>query len=265
MDWNVFADHSDEEFIGLFLAIFVREGFVNTPSALEALYRYTETIRNGYQETPYHNFYHAVDVTCMTYYLLKDMGIKEQADLTSIDVIGLLLAAVGHDVLHPGTNNVYQVNTKSPIAEKYENKSVLEKYSLDFIKETLTKTSLIEKLSFLDVPASTDKSDIEEAVLEVISEAVLKTDMSFHFSMLDALGKYSDYLEDASPSVRGSFNNLQDIHTNTQTWHNKNSPVMLQSALTTSTDSLCKIPVPDGHIHQLLVNSVLHAAGINVF
>ena len=39
------------------------------------------------------------------------MGAGEQLDLNRSDKAVLLLSALGHDVLHPGTNNLFQVGS----------------------------------------------------------------------------------------------------------------------------------------------------------
>ena len=40
----------------------------------------------------------------------------------------MLLAGVVHDIDHPGFNNIYMVNTKSPLAVRYNDEAVLENY-----------------------------------------------------------------------------------------------------------------------------------------
>jgi len=45
-----------------------------------------------------------------------------------LETVSSLIAAGIHDVDHPGVNNFYLVNTKSPLAVVYNDKSVLESY-----------------------------------------------------------------------------------------------------------------------------------------
>lgn len=47
--------------------------------------------------------------------------------LTKIDVIAMFLAAIAHDLNHPGMNNHYEIKTKSKISQIYGEKSTLEK------------------------------------------------------------------------------------------------------------------------------------------
>ena len=53
----------------------------------------------------------------MAYWLLVSGGALEW--LSSLDVLVLVLASLCHDVRHPGTNNVFQVNTESRLALLY--------------------------------------------------------------------------------------------------------------------------------------------------
>lgn len=58
-------------------------------------------------DVPYHNFHHAVDVTVSSYLILT--ACDARARLEPVDVCSLLVAAIGHDVGHPGlTNGSYQ-------------------------------------------------------------------------------------------------------------------------------------------------------------
>lgn len=50
--------------------------------------------------------------------------------LTTADVMALLVGSVSHDVDHPGTNNTFHINTRSDIAFKYHDQSVLENHHL---------------------------------------------------------------------------------------------------------------------------------------
>jgi 3'5'-cyclic nucleotide phosphodiesterase len=99
------------EQLGLYLGMFVKEGLVRDNETFRKLLSYAIEISNNYLDNPYHSVFHAIDVSYMTYYLLTEMGVVEQAHLLKIDIAALLLAAIGHDVLHPGLNNQYQVCT----------------------------------------------------------------------------------------------------------------------------------------------------------
>jgi len=58
------------------------------------------------------------------------MQIDLSQFFTQLDVACLFLAALGHDVGHPGTNNAYAIRTKNPLALLYNDKSVLENHHI---------------------------------------------------------------------------------------------------------------------------------------
>lgn len=90
--------------------MFVKLGMISSNDKLQKLFEFTVEISHNYGDNPYHSFNHAVDVAYMVFYLLEDMGIAEQADLNMADKAVMLFSALGHDVLHPGTNNLFQAS-----------------------------------------------------------------------------------------------------------------------------------------------------------
>jgi hypothetical protein len=76
---------------------------------------------------PYHNFNHGTDVLLQVAQYALVFGAAEL--LTPLDVLGLGVAALGHDVSHPGLNNAFQVNSASELALRYADVAVLEAHS----------------------------------------------------------------------------------------------------------------------------------------
>jgi hypothetical protein len=107
-EFTVFS-YSREELLAIYIGIFVKEGFIRNDEALRKLLQFTIDISNGYLNNAYHSFHHAVDVSYTAYYILRNLGVIQQAYLSRSRIVALLLAALGHDVLHPGLNNQYQV------------------------------------------------------------------------------------------------------------------------------------------------------------
>ena len=89
--------------------MFVREKLVESDEALLALLDFAIIIHKHYYDNPYHSFHHAVDVMFVSWYFLKELRVQEQACLCDTEVCALLVAALGHDAKHPGTNNLFQV------------------------------------------------------------------------------------------------------------------------------------------------------------
>lgn len=88
-------------------------------------------LENGYHDSnPYHNSVHAADVTQAMHCFLQEGAIRKH--LTPIEAMCALLAAVSHDLDHPGVNQNFLVATKSHLASLYNNLSVLESHHWRF-------------------------------------------------------------------------------------------------------------------------------------
>lgn len=86
---------------------------IKTQLALQKLFEFSIHISKNYYDNPYHSFKHAIDVAYMVFYLVEDMAMGEQLELSLEDKAMLYISALTHDVLHPGTNNLFQVRSCS--------------------------------------------------------------------------------------------------------------------------------------------------------
>ena len=77
---------------------------------------------------PYHSWTHCVDVCQTCFVMIERRGLTLGALLSPLEGLALLLAALSHDLDHPGTNNGYHVATQSPLALRYNDQSVLENH-----------------------------------------------------------------------------------------------------------------------------------------
>lgn len=77
-----------------------------------------------YNSNPYHNFSHAVDVTQTVYRVVMVPGLN--LVLSPLEIFSMLVAAIGHDVGHPGVNNAFLVKIKHDLAMRHNDK--YEKY-----------------------------------------------------------------------------------------------------------------------------------------
>lgn len=85
----------------------------------------TSTYRRDVQ---YHNDLHGIDVAHMGHLLLTQGGLKELAELSSVDILSFLLAGICHDLDHDGYTNAYHVNTMSQRAINHNDVSVQESF-----------------------------------------------------------------------------------------------------------------------------------------
>jgi hypothetical protein len=144
--------------------------------SLEALYN---------SEEKYHNNIHAADVT-QTLHSMFRMGMSELShSLTTADLYSMLLAAAAHDVGHPGTNNIYQVNAQTDLAIIYNDKSPLENMHAS------KASQLTKQLGLLDNFSSEQKTHIRSTMIS----AILATDMAHHFSKVSLMDEYISQYE----------------------------------------------------------------------
>ncbi|KAG0721500.1 High affinity cAMP-specific and IBMX-insensitive 3',5'-cyclic phosphodiesterase 8A [Chionoecetes opilio] len=81
---------------------------------------------NYHADNSYHNSTHAADVLQSTAYFLSRDRLKQLLD--PLDVAACLVAAVIHDVDHPGKNSAFLCNTNNELAVLYNDISVLESH-----------------------------------------------------------------------------------------------------------------------------------------
>jgi len=98
-------------------------GLVRDPDHRAAIDSFVSIVQQHYSSrNPYHNFQHCVDVTHATFLML--VGIRDT--VSDIECYALLLAALAHDLEHPGVNNAYLIKSRDPLAVTYNDTSVLE-------------------------------------------------------------------------------------------------------------------------------------------
>ncbi|CAN7940806.1 unnamed protein product, partial [Ixodes hexagonus] len=84
-------------------------------------------IAAGYHSNnPYHNSVHAADVTQAMHCFLLESKIREH--MTPVEAMAALIAAVTHDLDHPGVNQPFLIATSNHLAALYKNFSVLENH-----------------------------------------------------------------------------------------------------------------------------------------
>jgi hypothetical protein len=106
----------------------------------------------------------------------------EIADVCNINIFErfiLLLSCAGHDLAHPGNNNAFEVNSKSELALTYNDKSVLENYSLFVLFSFLNDFNMN---IFKDIDAYEGKY-----IRKTIIKNIIATDMANHFTDLKKL------------------------------------------------------------------------------
>jgi class 3 adenylate cyclase len=124
------------------------------PEVLSQLRNFISTIAAMYRNNPFHNYEHASHVTMTANKLFNRIVIpatSEADNHESMEALAyaskvkcnplahfaVVLAAVIHDVDHPGVSNMDLIQKKAEIAALYDNKSVAEQNSVDVAWELL--------------------------------------------------------------------------------------------------------------------------------
>ncbi|KAG9319685.1 hypothetical protein KVV02_007787 [Mortierella alpina] len=186
LDFNVW-DYTVPEIYGYILGMFVRLELVDCLGITSGeLLDFIIDVDRGYRATFYHSFYHAADVTAVLYHMLQ--GMRASQYLSKPDMAALLLAGLCHDIGHPGLNNLFQVNAKTELVKDHGEASVLEKYSCSLAMELVTKHALFRNIAHSPTATQPEgQPATESAMREAMIKAILATDMSFHYDMLNNL------------------------------------------------------------------------------
>ncbi|OAP59555.1 hypothetical protein AYL99_06853 [Fonsecaea erecta] len=149
----------------------------------------------------YHNFRHAVDVLQSVFYFLLQIGTLPPypagaepspfADKKSpiarllgpFEALTLLVSAIGHDVGHPGVNNMFLVKLNAPLAQLYNDQSVLEAFHCAAYSQILRRHWHI---AFQD-----------KALRKLMISTILATDMGIHSDYMQQLGNLQEKIHES--------------------------------------------------------------------
>ena len=125
-------------------------------------------------KVPYHNYMHGADVAASVYYFMRKK--VSQNILSQTELFGGMIAALVHDVGHPGVNNKFLVASNNKLAIDYNDDSVLENMHC----------ALCFRLSMREGHEVFDalKDPQYRATRLLIIKMVLDTDLANHFESL---------------------------------------------------------------------------------
>ncbi|KAF8000347.1 hypothetical protein HF325_005276 [Metschnikowia pulcherrima] len=188
--------------------------FPSSNELFALVYMVRDTYKNG---NSFHNFRHAVDVLQACFHFLvrlkclpefsqleldpraeaETVGKPENASknnkthktrlecplLSPLQSLGLLVAALGHDVGHPGVTNAFMIKYHSPTSQLFGERSVLELFHASvFVNKILEVNwpSLLKSETSYDSKASL-------LLKTLIINSILATDMAEHFEYISKL------------------------------------------------------------------------------
>ncbi|KAG0309945.1 3',5'-cyclic-nucleotide phosphodiesterase [Dissophora globulifera] len=111
--------------------------------------------------------------------------VRVQDFLRPEDIFALVVASIGHDVGHPGVNNMFLVNAHTPLAQVYNDRSVLESF------HSMALFQVMKKHGFECFDVDSQNRKFMEFRKMVVS-TILATDMGLHF---DYVGKIREQTE----------------------------------------------------------------------
>ena len=142
-----------------------------------ALASFISAVSHLYRDNPYHNWYHAVSVMQNVFLAVETYGVCK-AVLQPVDRLAALLGGLCHDVDHPGMNNQYAINSLSPLAVRYNDKSVLENHHAAVMFQLILRepsTALFP----------TAEPGLLRAFRSRAVSCILNTDMAHHMTMVN--------------------------------------------------------------------------------
>lgn len=151
----------------------------------------------------YHNFRHAIDVLQSLFCFLLHIGALPPygethpptpkspiaALLSPFDALALLVSAIGHDVGHPGVNNFFLVKLNAPLAQLYNDNSVLEAFHCAAYSQILRR----------HWPAAFQDNQLRKLLISTI----LATDMGVHQKFIERMGSLQEKYHANADSLDG--------------------------------------------------------------
>ena len=120
---------------------------------LEKLDPFLVEVSNHYKpQTLYHNCLHGTDVTQSCYIFFSHTNAEKIAKTNVLDLLSIFIAALGHDIGHPGLTNTFHINDSTDMAITYNDISVLENFHASTLFKIIRKseTNIFDKLTTID-------------------------------------------------------------------------------------------------------------------
>jgi hypothetical protein len=134
-------------------------------------------IEKNYIDTnPYHNALHAADTTQAVHMFVNNQRNHAFED---IEVFSIIIAAIGHDVGHPGVTNGFRIFSQDEASVTYNDVSVNENFHACLLYQTLSRDGC-------DVLGSLSKVQ-DQTIRKMVVSSILATDMSQHFEHVKKL------------------------------------------------------------------------------
>ena len=148
--------------------------------------KFLMTISKNYlntREVLYHTSLHGVDACYSTYLLITLFKNEDKIiNISQFDIGSLIIAALCHDIGHPGVSNKFLINSKNELSIFYNDISVLENFQ---------KEKTFQLLENDDINIFSNFSNEKYLLMrkKIITE-ILATDMTYHFKVIEEFKEY---------------------------------------------------------------------------
>ncbi|XP_015670958.1 cGMP-dependent 3',5'-cyclic phosphodiesterase [Protobothrops mucrosquamatus] len=149
----------------------------------QTLVRFCLMVKKGYRDPPYHNWTHAFSVSHFCYLLYKNLELVKY--LEDIEIFALFVSCMCHDLDHRGTNNSFQVASKSVLAALYSSEgSVMERHHF-------AQAIAILNTHGCNIFDHFSRKDYQR-MLDLMRDIILATDLAHHLRIFKDLQKMAD-------------------------------------------------------------------------
>ncbi|XP_065556370.1 cGMP-specific 3',5'-cyclic phosphodiesterase-like [Artemia franciscana] len=163
--------YSDEETCYATIRMFMDFDLINKfQIPYDVLCCWVLSVKKNYRPVKYHNWRHALNVAQTMFALLKTG--KMERFMHDIEILGLLIACLSHDLDHRGTNNAFQTKAMTPLATLYST-STMEHHHFNQCAMILSQdaANILKNLSPSNYRLAMSK----------IEHAILATDLAIYF------------------------------------------------------------------------------------
>ena len=152
----------------------------------DILKNFLNEVVEGYSriDAYYHNDLHAADVMQTLYTMLIKGNLKAKMKLDDLSKFAIIVGALGHDLKHTGQNNMFHITTRSKIAIRYNDKSVLENFHIANIFKLVKQDKYNIFKPF--------KPEEYRIMRRRIIEGILATDMKKHQKVIGKIKNKSE-------------------------------------------------------------------------
>ena len=141
--------------------------------SIKKLKPFLKSVSNSYLKTTlYHNSLHGADITQSLMVFFLNSNSEEICETTVLDLLGMIISAMGHDLGHPGLNNGFHINASTELGITYNDKSCLENFHSAYLFRILRKeeNNILEKFSVQNY----------KTIRKRMISQILATDMANH-------------------------------------------------------------------------------------